>query len=213
MLVPTEPKIYHIVHVDRLASIVADGYLWSDTEARNRGVTGTMIGIPDIKEGRLSNQISSHPGLHVGDCVPFYFSPRSVMLYVIHRANNPELVYLDGQGSIIHLEADLRNTVDWANANNRRWSFTSSNAGSGYFEDYCDLAQLDKLHWDAIEARDWRGERKEFKQAEFLVENSFPWKLVSRIGVSSQKTNTSVQNTLHGALHHPPVEIKPDWYY
>ena len=34
MLVPTEPKIYHIVHVDRLASIIADGYLWSDAEAQ-----------------------------------------------------------------------------------------------------------------------------------------------------------------------------------
>ena len=37
VLVPTEPKIYHIVHVDRLASIISDGYLWSDAEARKRG--------------------------------------------------------------------------------------------------------------------------------------------------------------------------------
>jgi hypothetical protein len=30
MPVPAQPKIYHIVHVDRLPSIVADGFLWSD---------------------------------------------------------------------------------------------------------------------------------------------------------------------------------------
>lgn len=28
MTVPAQPKIYHIVHVDRLPSIVADGCLW-----------------------------------------------------------------------------------------------------------------------------------------------------------------------------------------
>ncbi len=30
MTVPAQPKLYHIVHVDRLRSIVADGHLWSD---------------------------------------------------------------------------------------------------------------------------------------------------------------------------------------
>ena len=32
VLVPSQPKIYHIVHVDRLPSIVADGLLWCDAE-------------------------------------------------------------------------------------------------------------------------------------------------------------------------------------
>lgn len=30
MTVPAQPKIYHIVHVDRLPSIIADGCLWCD---------------------------------------------------------------------------------------------------------------------------------------------------------------------------------------
>jgi hypothetical protein len=30
MPVPAQPKIYHIVHVDRLVSIIANGFLWSD---------------------------------------------------------------------------------------------------------------------------------------------------------------------------------------
>lgn len=31
MPVPAQPKIYHIVHVDRLPYIIASGYLYSDT--------------------------------------------------------------------------------------------------------------------------------------------------------------------------------------
>ena len=62
-----------------------------------------------IKERRLKElTLSSHPGLHVGDCVPFYFCPRSIMLYLIYRANHPELAYRGGQKPIVHLEADLQ---------------------------------------------------------------------------------------------------------
>ena len=96
MFVPTEPKIYHIVHVDRLPSIISDGCLWSDAEARKRRIGGTTIGMGNIKQRRINIQLTSHSGLRVGDCVPFYFCPRSVMLYVIHMSNHPELVYRGG---------------------------------------------------------------------------------------------------------------------
>lgn len=49
---PTNPKIYHIVHVDKLASVVADGYLWSDAELAQRPVVGTVIGMNTIKAGK-----------------------------------------------------------------------------------------------------------------------------------------------------------------
>ena len=209
---PANPKIYHIVHVDRLPSIVADNYLWSDREARERGVSGTEIGMSNIKERRLGNEIESHPGLHVGDCVPFYFCPRSVMLYVINMSNHPQLEYRGGQEPIIHLEADLHQTVARADANQRRWVFTSSNAGSGYSEDYSDLSQLKVLNWDAIRAKYWQ-ECREEKQAEFLVEDSFPWDLVSRIGVRSRRIRDRVLSTIQPHSHRPSVAIKPGWYY
>ena len=218
MLVPTQPKAYHIVHVDRLASIVSDGYLWSDAGMEQTRATGTAIGIGSIKRRRLTNMLNSHGDLHVGDCVPFYFCPRSVMLYVIHMSNHPELEYRGGQESIVHLEADLRRSVAWANHNHRRWAFTSSNAGSYYFEDYSDLNELNKINWDAVDASKWSGigvdqSVKEDKQAEFLVEDSFPWALVSRIGIMSQRIYPKVQNALQEALHRPRIEIKRDWYY
>ena len=218
MLVPTEPKIYHIVHVDRLPSIVSDGYLWSDAGMSQRGGVWTTIGMASIKQSRLRNLVSSHRNLHVGDCVPFYFCPRSVMLYVIFKGNNPELEYRGGQEPIVHLEADLRQTVDWAEANNRRWAFTSSNAASNYFEDYSDISKLDKINWDAIKAREWAGpgvdpSMKEGKQAEFLLESVFPWELVLKIGIISQKIYPSVQVASQGAHHRPTVEVKRNWYY
>ena len=214
---PAAPKIYHIVHVDRLPSIIAEGGLLCDAEIVRRQTAGqamgTTIGMSDIKQRRLTRlSLTSHPGLFVGQCVPFYFCPRSIMLYLIHCANHPELTYRDGQRLIVHLEADLHETVEWAQANNRRWAFTLSNAGALYFEDRADLAQLGEIDWDAVQARDWRGQ-KEGKQAEFLVEQSFPWDLVSRIGVRSQQVYDQVRAALQAAAHKPRVDIRPDWYY
>ena len=213
MLIPTNPKIYHIVHVDRLPSIISDGYLWCDTVMDSRRVaTGTTIGMSHIKQRRRELTLSSHPGLHVGDCVPFYFCPRSVMLYVISRTDHSELSYRDGQVPIIHLEADLRQSVAWADSNERRWAFTSSNAASNYFDDFSDLANLDKLDWDAIQTFQW-SDRRELKQAEFLVERSFPWSMISRIGVHSRVIHDRVLEMLRASAHRPPIQIKPSWYY
>jgi hypothetical protein len=61
------------------------------------------------------------------------------MLYLIYQANHQELTYRGGQGPIVHVEADLRATVAWADAQMRRWAFTLSNAGARYFEDRSDL--------------------------------------------------------------------------
>jgi hypothetical protein len=213
MTVPAQPKIYHIVHVDRLPSIISDGCLWCDAEIIKRSPPGTTIGMNGIKQRRLSElTLTSHPGLRVGDCVPFYFCPRSIMLYLIYQGNHPELYYKGGQGSIVHLEADLHSSVTWAGLNNKRWAFTLSNAGSRFFEERCDLAQLNEIDWAAVQATNWQ-QCKEGKQAEFLLEHSFPWHLVERIGVHSRAICQQVANALPVGDHCPRIEIKTDWYY
>jgi hypothetical protein len=213
MPVPQQPKIYHIVHADRLASIVADGFLWCDAEVFRRAPTGTTIGMSSIKLRRLNElSLRSHPDLHVGDCVPFYFCPRSVMLYLIYQGNHQELAYRGGQGPILHFEADLHAAVAWANAQPARWAFTNSNAGSRYFEDFDDLAHLGKIDWNAVQALKW-AQCKEGKQAEFLLEHKFPWHLIERIGAYSRATYGQVVNALPSDGHRPTVEVRPDWYY
>ncbi len=212
-MVPENPKIYHIIHMDRLASVIADGRLWCDAEIEKRKPPGTSIGMSNIKQRRLEELIlDSYPELYVGDCVPFYFCPRSIMLYLISRGNHPDLGYKGGQQPIIHLQADLQAVVDWSVANGQRWAFTLSNAGSRFFEDRNDLAQLGEINWMAVQAINWQG-CKEGKQAEFLLENNFPWHLVERIGVNNANVYTNVMHTLSGAAHTPVVDVKRDWYY
>lgn len=113
---PTHSKIYHIVHINNLPSIVKDGNLFSDSIMVHREEIVT-IGMPKIIQRRLTTKLSSYPDLSVGACVPFYFCPRSVMLFMFHQGNHAEITYTGGQAPVIHLVADLSATVQWANAN------------------------------------------------------------------------------------------------
>lgn len=211
---PTHPKIYHITHVDNLAAMIADGCILSDAQMISRGGPSTPIGMSDIKRRRLSLRIACNPPDCVGDYVPFYFCPRSVMLYVIHCANHESLTYRGGQGPIVHLEADLEAVVDWSDRQRRRWVFSLSNAGAKYTEFRASLDELDQINWLAVSANQWSApDIREGKQAEFLIRDSFPWDLVSRIGVKSEGMRMKVTDILALSQHEPHVDVMPDWYY
>ena len=211
---PAQPKIYHITHVDNLPGIAREG-LVSDRKMMERGGPARVIGMSEIKRRRVEKlAVSCHPGTKVGDYVPFFFCPRSVMLYVIYRANHPDLEYRDGQGQIVHLEAGLYDAMDWADAQNVPWAFSYSNAGAGYTEFGSSRDELDQLDWNAIAARNFRDpEVKERKQAEFLLHDQFPFILVKRIGVQSQAVLPDAQGAIRNATHQPSVGVKFHWYY
>lgn len=166
----TPVHVYHITHVDNLASILSDDWLYADARRIVAAKASHNIGMTNINERRLRLPVRCHAGDCVGEYVPFYFAPRSVMLYIAFRGNHPEYTYKGGQEPFGHLEADLNEVVAWANAAEVRWAFTTRNAGATHTDFFCDLASPDKFDWTAVAAHDFQGPGVEDeKQAEFLV--------------------------------------------
>ncbi|MDR0966386.1 MAG: DUF4433 domain-containing protein [Myxococcales bacterium] len=220
-LPPENPRVFHITHVDNLPDIISGGGLISDAALMACGGPKASIGMGRIKQRRLSLPVSCHTDLKVGDCVPFYFCPRSIMLFVIQCANSPDLAYRGGQGPIVHLEADLNEVVRWANSQRRRWAFSLSNAGTSYARFHNSLTDLGEIDWDAIVSNDFSNGShtprglpvKEGKQAEFLLEGLFPWSLVRRIGVASQAIAAKTRAAIANAANAPQVMVCPGWYF
>ncbi|MDX2242394.1 MAG: DUF4433 domain-containing protein [Leptolyngbyaceae cyanobacterium bins.302] len=212
---PSSPKIYHITHVDNLPSIAMNMGLVSDANRVANELTCSLVGMTSIKQRRLSEiEFSCHPGTMVGQYVPFYFCPRSVMLYILHMANHPELTYRGGQQPIIHLEADLTKVINWANANGVRWAFSDGNAGAYITAFYKNSADLIHLNWSAIASTDFRDSKiKEGKQAEFLVFDIFPWTLIDKIGTIDSTIAAKVQTALVNIGHQPVTVVEPSWYF
>lgn len=211
---PASPRIYHITHLDNLRGILSSGGLLSDAAMLRRGGPSAGIGMSRIKERRLRLPVGCQPGTVVGDYVPFYFCPRSVMLYVIRQANHPDLAYRGGQGPILTLEADLSEVVAWAEAHEVRWAMSLSNAGAFDTEFRSHLDALAELDWAAITATDFRdGRVKERKAAELLIHDVFPWELVRQIGACNATSAATARSMLASAVHRPQVNERREWYF
>jgi hypothetical protein len=208
-------KIYHITHIDNLPKIISDGCLWSDRARLVRGFDCNLIGMPAIKNRRPNLiPVPCHPGTTVGDYVPFYFCPRSVMLYIFHCNNHPDLPYRGGQQPIVHLQADLHACVDWANRKRVRFAFSNGNAGSLTADFFSELSDLSQINWAAIDSTDFRDRTvKEQKQAEFLVHESFPWSLVESLGVFDKNICDLARRVISDCTHKPLVRVENSWYF
>src|SRR4051794_4420830 len=120
---PRETFIYHITHIENLPSIVKDGGLHSDAVMAARD--STLIGYSEIKKRRL-NEINVSCCLfhNVGDFVPFYFCPRSPMLFSINKGNTGQPPGCQRQ--IVHLVSTVADAV----ALGKPWAISSGNAGA-----------------------------------------------------------------------------------
>ena len=212
-----ETYIYHITHVDNLASIIQNERLWSDRRLVDAPGERVVIGLNNIKRRRLEElPVDCHPETMVGDYVPFYFCPRSPMLYMIYR-RNPELAFRDGQSRVIHLVSTVTRAIE--TAQERPWAFSDDNAGAFYTQFCNDLNQLpDFVNWDAVRTTRWSGRGidpaiKSKKMAEFLVYDRFEWTGFGGIGVINDTVATEVQQILENADHKPEVGVMRNWYY
>lgn len=83
---PAQILIYHITDLENLPGILNDGGLYSDAVIVQKDAT--VIGYNHIKARRLTQiTVPCSNNRFVGEFVPFYFCPRSPMLFTINQGN------------------------------------------------------------------------------------------------------------------------------
>ena len=200
-------QIFHITHVNNLPGIIAMDRLWCDAQRISQGFGNTNIGYSHIKARRLTHPVTVSEGGTLGDYVPFNFCPRSVMLFVVSRGHDN---YREGQEPIVHLVSSIDSIV----ATGRPCAFTDRHADLGYANQYDSLDDLDKVDWAVMPERYWNDyEKKEKRQAEFLVHDYCAWAVIEEIAVINQSVKEKVEMALAGATHKPAVYIRRNWYY
>lgn len=203
----THTAIYHITDVTNLRGILATGSLLSDVAVAAKNVQPQVIGYSHMKHRRMyQTRVSCQGNRFVGEFVPFYFCPRSPMLYSINLGNTGQPPGC--QTSIVHLVS----TVARGTGLGQPWAISDGNAGASYPSFYSSLAALDSLDWDAINARYWSGRTNE-KMAEFLVADFFPWTAVESIGCHNDQVVAQVRQLLARQNHQPMVKTMINWYY
>jgi hypothetical protein len=204
-VVPPNPPIFHITHVENLPSIIGHGCLWADSQRIARSLVTTNIGYSHIKQRRLNRPVTVGVGGKLGDYVPFNFCNRSVMLYVVSRGH---IDYAGGADEIVHLVSSVQTAV----ALGKPWAFTDRHADLAYATYFSSLAKLSEVDWTVMPLTYWAGDdTKEKRQAEFLVHETFPWSAVESIAVKNAAVAAKVRALLPSGT--PPVAIQPGWYY
>lgn len=205
--------IYHITHVANLPGILADGGLWCDRLRATRAAGAVSIAHQHIKNRRARRRVPVAAGGTLSDYVPFYFAPRSPMLFTISRGNVQG--YSEGQQPIVHLVS----TAETAVALNKPWTFTDGHAEMMISQFFTDLGQLSEaIDWPVMRSQYWNdtkddNDRKRRRQAEFLVHEFFPWSAIRWIGVRDNAMQRRVELTLSSIDPKPEIVVEPAWYY
>jgi hypothetical protein len=208
---PHPTWIYHITHLDNLPGIIAAG-LRCDRDAAGTGLT-TDIGNARIKERRRATRVGTRPGGVVADYVPFYFAPRSPMLFAICRGNVP--TYQRGADGIVYLLCDLDGLLQAGHP----IVFTDRNAVLENSYHFAAVEELDdEIDWELMERRQWANtasepDRKERRMAEALVHEAVPWEAVAGVAVHDPAAAAAVAGLIADSRHHPHLAIKPEWYF
>jgi hypothetical protein len=207
---------FHFTHVDNLQSIIDAGALVCDGGAR-QGRLRTEVGDTAIKESRRRRVVPVGPGGTVADYVPFYFAPRSPMMYRIACDCRDAVPgrYQGGDQALVYLALKVGVVVDSGVA----WVVTDGNAAATITRFSTDVDKMSQLvDWPLMAATVWNNtvddqDRQRRRMAELLVHRELPLSLLHGLAVSSNEYARKVQETLSDSPLADRVVVRPDWYY
>lgn len=210
-MVPLPTPIYHFTNISNLASIINRGLL-SNNLLKQSGISYTDVAYQTVQKRRATKSVPCGSGGVLHDYAPFYFAPRSPMLYTINQGNVTN--YPQGQKPLIYISS----TAQAVEAAGLSFVFTDGHGIMAFTEFFDNLADLEKIDWAVMASRYWAdtpedGDRCRRRQAEFLIHGYFPWTLTSEIYVMNAKIQAQVQQILQNSLHQPQVTVRPEWYY
>lgn len=201
--------IYHFTHGRNLDAIAVAG------ELRASATADTAVDIADtkIKGSRKSRTVGCGPGGTVGDYVPFYFAPRSPMLFRIQQGGVEEVE--SNPAGLVYLAT----TTERLDAAGVAWVFTDGNAAAAVTQFFDDPALLSsKVDWSLMAAIYWNnttedGDRVRRRGAECLVYQAVPLDAIDEIGVYNDAARTRAGEILAATGIDLPVAVRPNWYF
>lgn len=205
--------IYHITDIDNLPEIIKSGGLYSNNNTSKKGIKFKSIAHEGIQDRRGGTTVPISPNGNLHDYVPFYFAPRSPMLYVIK--NGHVTGHLGGQAPIVYIVSSVKSIeslkIDFV--------FSDGHAiMSPLSKFYNDLGDMDKIDWKVMELKYWKDtkedhDRKRRRQAEFLVKGFLPIDLVKEVGVYNEGMKSRALEIAKANGCRFTVKVKREWYY
>ncbi len=210
VLNPQKARLFRIVHVDCVPWILDHGIHCRSSATQDPNYIN--IGNPELIDKRSRRVVPVPPGGVLSDYVPFYFTPRSIMMYNIHT----------GHQGIVRREnreiAILVTSVERVLATGATFRFTNQHAYPPETEFFSDRAQLDRIDWRILNARLFRKDdsdpgRALRYQAEGLVHRHVPVSALIGIACYDDAITAKLQGEVKKRGLELAVKTTPHLYF
>lgn len=200
---------FRLVHIDNIPHILEHGLVRADSPNANSKYV--PIGDQLVIEKRKNRLLETSSWKKIGDFIPFYFGPRSPMLYVIQHGYNgvkridaEKIVYC-----VIRLEDIIRDGIECY--------FTDGHVLNGLtqvfhrslldrVDEFVKYNEVFAYRWDDDENLDL----KRRKEAELLLENDLPVQYIKGFVVYNLETK---QSLLSMGVDEEKVVVRPNYYF
>ena len=198
--------VFRLTHIDNIKYIMSKGLVRASSPLRDEN----YVSIEDVQVIQVRKD-RKFQGYQLSDFMPFYFGPRSPMLYVIQHGYNgvrkvkPEdIVYC-----VVRIEDIIKNDIDCI--------FTDGHALSSLTNYYykSSLANLNNIvNYDDVYSTFWNIEDdpdlKRRKEAELLINEDLPAQYIRGIVVYNDKAKEYLINLGVAA---ELIVVMPGYYF
>lgn len=203
---------YRICHIRNLPHILASGLCTKHHPDADPDFI--QIGNPGIIGVRDDTRVKLRGYGNIGDYVPFYFTPRSIMQYnIVTGYWEPEVPKLHRQYLlVIQCRIDVLSGLE-------RYFFTDGQANAALTAHYDDLQYIGEVDWDSIQHGNFSKaggdyDRSRRYQAEFLVHHHVPVESINALFVYNEKAATFVNEKLAEAENdNLQVHVMPELFF
>ena len=209
LLNPEKALIFRITHCQNVPWILDHGLHCRTSETLDPNFI--EIGNPDIIARRRNQVVPLAPGGVLADYVPFYFTPRTPMLYNI--TSGYQGMKRTRASDIAILVASLRDLQSQGVS----FLLTDRNAALAAARYANDLLALDRLDWPRLKASDFTRspddpEKIERYQAEALIHRLLPASQLRGIAVYDDTAEASLRSALNSRGSSLKLVVRRDWY-
>ncbi|MBG6057989.1 hypothetical protein RCH16_001187 [Cryobacterium sp. MP_M5] len=214
-----EQRIYHVTHIRNLAGILESGALLAD--ASEAWTTRPVVDISSApnRDARRTALVSGDGSASVAGYVPFFLSPNARLWDGLLTGTADPRLSVDAHTaeifdfvilvSTVKKLRDAQAAAEDADGSDTAVAVTDGDAAGtltriGATPDTSD-SLLRRLRADA--------ESDAILRAELLVAETFPFDLVTLVGVANDKVRDEVRGILAASTHKPKVAVYPPWFH
>ncbi len=212
-----EQRIYHVTHIRNLAGILNSGRLLADASDAWTARPVVDLSSAPQRAARRAALVAGDDSASVACYVPFFLSPNARLWdSLLTESNDPRLspeAHRSPTYDFVILVSTVKKLLD-AQAGAEETVAASVAVTNG------DAAGALTRFGSAPETADRMlrslradQESQKIREAELLVTESFPFELVTLVGVANDKVRDAVRSIFAAEAHKPKVVVYPPWFH